>query len=668
MDTFDTLDDRLTATLNAATRAMDVAPGKPGRAIHRAAHIRHRRRRASLLATSAVLVAATIGVVQMTAADNSRRLITITDEVSADTGPVTSAPESPSTDPIPTSTANPDQPAAVAKATIVPSPLTWQTVEPTRRIPFASVVESDPTTGALYAVSTQPGMPTSATSQPVVEAIKSTDGLSLQTLGEVGLGVSRSMAVYDGKLYALGTATFTGSNQVEAPEPVIRTSSDGVSWTTTHLLADFAAVRARLSSLSYPSFDVAAGSKGVVVAQGLGAFPDELVRMIPGFSEQFGFSQVADGLWVYGPPCPNGWQFAEPSRPDPTIDPDALANNGTCTSTTGEVQLVPSETWRGPGRLWTWAELGVDAADVALYQSRPRFYSSTDGTTFAEVSPTLPDAPQYAAVKLFADADGFVAAALPLLMDTNNELLAADIQVMTSGDGVNWTNETSLPDSTTLYDVTRVDGWIVVVSGTATGDVVIHRQNAAGWQTIRTPDIVGSALGTAGTAGVRQVAVGEGRIALALDWSAAPPDRPAMRIEHRAYTLLIDATTGEMTITDEAGAELDRTTQGRFFTDRVRRRADGGWAVVDEQGNVVDAFTAPELQAAGYAVSRPESAPYIALSTDLGATWSVTPLAEFTGTNLAYVGTLALLPNGGVLTQLLVNDRRQVVLGSPTGS
>jgi hypothetical protein len=248
--------------------------------------------------------------------------------------------------------------------------------------------------------------------------------------------------------------------------------------------------------------------------------------------------------------------------------------------------------------------------------------------------------------------------------------LPAPIQILTSPDGVTWSTLGDLPDSRQLFDIARVRGEVIVAYATVDDDLVISRLGPDGWRTTGTPNLVQSAIGAPGTDWASKVSITDRGIAVGLAWVPAPPEGTLRRLEHDYYTLTIDWQTLEQAVLDANGQTLwnNSTVEPGTLTDRVSGRVDGGISVLDDQGATVDTFTAAEIESAR--IPMPPGSTYVALSIDLGATWSVASMTEVLGTYAGDFERVTVLPDGSVLAAVLIEQpdgrqTRHTIRGAP---
>ncbi len=393
------------------------------------------KRRQARLALGGVLVAgvAVVGSVAVLTRDRST-------DVSIAAEPESSTVESTVTDRPPAVSAEP-APAGNGSAVLVPSNLTWRSVEVDSS--EALLVYSLWGTGldgdSIYEVSTEPGR--SNRYQPTVW--RSDDGLAWQPGSAIPL-TPRAVTAVDGAIYAVGTAPSEGRVAKSAGgDAAVAVSPDGgESWNTVSLPVDLVAIE-DLPGVSSVMVNVlvADGPAGVVALVQPIAMPD--LSGVPGYDPDYGSVVHDDGVGFYGPddtattvPCDPLQDVAIVEAPTTTTDTSGQTADTSSVTTAPSVDSTVSCGFSTETTRLTWAELGADADTVTYLHGRRLFAFSiaADGSATPLGSLAIDDAPgQFSANTLVATDSSYV-----LMASTYSETTSVGTLAYTSPDGVSW--------------------------------------------------------------------------------------------------------------------------------------------------------------------------------------------------------------------------------------
>jgi hypothetical protein len=510
----DPFEQELADCLSRVAHETNLRPGSPNDARRRAQSLRVSRRRASMLSGALVAVTATIwGIIVITRSSSDQIFV-------GDPGGVDSsvpAPLAPDDSVSVTSIGGDGSDAA--SSVLVPSSLTWTLDDSPQRLADLSPIAFDAATGSLYAIGTQPG--TGGRKVDAV-ALRSSDGAAWEPVGTVtDTSFMRNLAAYDGHLYGVSTAAITASiaDGEDWGDIVTRTSPDGVNWTTTLLPGvDVRAVRKEYRAAFSQTFDVQAGPRGTLIAHQVAAFPDA-TRLGIADATSVGLEVRPGGIFVPTPPCADG----------ATYTPD-----GQCELSNGTVVAADPSLVAGKGRLMTWTELGLDAADVALYTGKPRFFLSTSSGAFREVAVPTTESGFVESVRLLADEEGFAALITPRAVPTpNRNIRVAESQFFTSPDGLTWTQGPPLPGDPWVEGLERSNGVLRTVTTFGPTMNLVDGQ----WQSDGSIRALTAAMGELRAKGESNLSVptshGPSGIALETSFSVDPFINADVRIEHQ---------------------------------------------------------------------------------------------------------------------------------------
>ena len=645
-------EDQLTRDLARAAAQVKLPAGRVATPLRIARRRQVRNRRAGVLASLLVVTGVTVGIIAVASRPSDQRKVTIgngagpAEGFSDETGPGQLAPRE----------------SGLAPANLEASPLTWTVADADLDFVRGGAIAFDSATGTLYGVSSSP--PVREGQLGKTTTVRSTDGVSWDQLAELDdQTLGGNLAAYAGTLYAVGTAATTHpiTDGEDWGDLVSRVSTDGVNWTTALLPGiDLQAIRAKFGGAFSWTLDVAAGPKGALIAESVGAVtglspeggPERPSFLPPELNIDLGYEITTDGIQTFKPPCPNGSTYAQAAvRPDsePNSTPACIDESG------NQVSALTEQT---PDRLVPWAELGVSSDDAAMYVASPRYFLSTDGATFQQV--TLP--PTHGgfveAARIVADKDGFVVATRPRsAAGAGDESTPA--YVFVSPDGRTWTEAPPIENVIGVSEVVRVNGEIAVIAEITGVGLATARLGTEGWTIFPIGDLLGRGPDVGSYMFPYQVAAGPAGIATAINVEAPelPLDVAPHVVDHDQYSIVAISEVGGLVVIDADGNFIGNAgggTSPRPFTGPLNRRDDGAIDVFRDDATVVDTFTSAEIEA-GWAALSFDSSPfttiavegvptastppnvfdpageattYIAFSRDLGTTWSLTPLGS----------------------------------------
>ncbi len=277
----------------------------------------------------------------------------------------------------------------------------------------------------VYAISTAPGSRFDQ-GMPPRHLYSSSDGLSWQPLGDLGLGAgwwTQELQGVGDTLYVVGTAPAAGAGTRASVFVATGTAEEPGEWKAQVLETGWPADTLPLE-FSTTNVEVAVHEGTVVVAAR---------------------STAAYDLWNLLP--------AEiTQRPDVSWETDSTGIR-VIEWEEGEFDVNQTEVWSA-----TWEELGVDGGD----SNRAALWVS-DGDGFEPITP--PDLhPETWAMKLASTGDGFLLAAS-----------GSQVQVFRSVDGRTWDNLDVIPGASWVQAVGSVDGHPVVVAEGQQGSRVFAR-------------------------------------------------------------------------------------------------------------------------------------------------------------------------------------------------
>ncbi len=672
-------EDQLTRDLAQAAAALHLPPTHVAIPMRLARRRQIRRRRAGAIATILALTGITAGIVTVANRPSGPQRISI-----GNSGSDSDNPSSDETVPGAV-TPSPD----VIAANLEPSPLTWHRSDSNVHLAAAqSTVAFDTATGDLYAVSTKAAAQAAGGIATVAQ--RSSDGITWSELGTIAdARVLRNLAAYNGSLYNVGTAAITQPirNGDDWGDIVTRTSQGGSEWTTALLPGiDLRAIRDKFGGAFTQTLGVAAGPKGALIAEQVGAFlSSEIINRLPADSHpELGYNTVSEGIRTFSPTCPENFNYVY--SPPPSDQPDGASVGPTCVHVDGQradmVELTPS-------RVVTWADLGVSVEDASLYSTEVRLFLATDGTTFSPV--TLPSAPSGIVERadLVADADGFVVIVTDSTLAANGSTDQTRVSTYTSPNGLTWTTAPPIENVQRVMDAARVDGVLEIVADVSpTGPTVAHLIGNH-WELAPLGDMLQRGINAADYLSTQAATIGPAGIAIAL--TAAPVDLPLAEaprvVRHDAFAVVAVNMSGTRVVVDNNGAEVGRiaqqgssasTTDGLVLMD-----FDGSLRVLNADGTLADRFTYTEIDggwqelmnryggppppvtdgpsptdaavATTPQLSYPDTNPfpspfssmgptvtYVAFSRDSGVTWSITPLDDLAGKHVSFINALTV--------------------------
>lgn len=416
--------------------------------------------------------------------------------------------------------------------------------------------------GTLVALSTAPGVTgDDGTMQTAVYT--SGDGVTWtgkETRGSHWFG---DIVASGDRLVAVGTAAATG--KIENPQSggvgdvvVAVSSDDGGSWRDIVLPVDLRgpakgfAARGIQAQISVVDAKVAHGPKGWLVAVGLQAGADVRSLLPATVDLRFGWTITADGAAV----------FKEETDPELAAAQRCMYGTGACDGTLVErMKLEGRDYTPTVDRVYTWAELGLDASLTDVLSRRVRLFSSADGESFTEV--TAPAAlttgnVMYGGLGVAATATGFA-------VSTDNggccapSMVGAGVgalQVWRTTDLQTWQALDAVPVTAggMSHSLGELDGRLVV-AGQQNGLPVVAVADGTTWTV--TP--LGKPLVAAGEQLVNTTAsVGPSGVAVIGTTMEDPVAKAALSVSDNGYTMRIDGSQRGVSVTDPNGQVVAR--------------------------------------------------------------------------------------------------------------
>jgi hypothetical protein len=435
--------------LQAAASRIGVPPGEPG-TVMRAGRVRQRRHHAAVAGAAFVTGAALVtGVLAAKTHDPARTKV----EFGSD----------------PTGSSLP----------AAPEKLTWRTAPATNGFDFVTAMSAG--SGALYAVSTAPGIVTSGNARPFL--YRSGDGANWTPLPGAGAAASvADVAASGNSLYTVGTGTATAA--VGGAVTVSASGDAGSSFSHVELPLDLSVKNPAVTVQSVQP-KIAAGPGGVVVAVAA-SFLLNPAEVDPSAGSATAWTTSPAGVELLGPEnqsaCGPG-QALQPQKFGPaagafspvTTPPSATASPAvrsvTCFGSDDRpVRTIPAADAYPVAATLSWAQLGMSAQAAAAMQGQPFVFFSADGSHFREVaSPALLDY----GMALAAGPSGFA--------------LVTEAGVSESPDGQSWSAPLPYPDSVeTTYGAGFVNGNLVVIAGGQSSQAALDLVDGT-WQTTPLP-------------------------------------------------------------------------------------------------------------------------------------------------------------------------------------
>jgi hypothetical protein len=415
--------------------------------------------------------------------------------------------------------------------------LVWQKVDAHSALAYASGLTEGAGSGALYAVSTAPGLAANTNTEPAKVLYQSSDGVEWSPKGGPENAYLSDLSATGGDLYAVGTGVATVAGNSALHPLVLSDSADGgTSWRSATLPIDLAAIAA--SSMWTPSENVQVVSNAtgvVVVAQ----VQDQLnvTRYLPaGVTAPNGWVVTATGVDLLGPiqgsPCPAG--TTEMAQETTTSTPSGanagpaqptLCYRGTAaqvlqaTGSPGGVTaakaaaaknltpvVIAPEADHSVTHSYTWAQLGITGDVLQAAAGAPFVFFSTDGSSLRPVTLANPSA-NIDGIQVAAGTNEFAIEAQVSATDKGS----SEAQVWTSADGATWTATPAPPaDQSSPSAVGFLDGRLTLVSGTAP---VVATFDGARWSEMSLASVLG-ALPSGTTATGTTAAIGPFGIAM----------------------------------------------------------------------------------------------------------------------------------------------------------
>ncbi|MFS8585599.1 MAG: hypothetical protein FWJ72_10985 [Acidimicrobiia bacterium] len=424
-------EDRISRYLAARAAALDLPPGELDAVVRRAG--RRRRHRRALAAAAAVAVVGVSAAVVL-----------------------------PGDDPRPTDVAV--RPAGEG-GEVVASPLDWSVVEASSGLGFVSgpgTVAADD--GAVYALSTAPGVREVESPRPPATLYRSADGAEWSPVALPADFWPAAVASAGERVYAVGTAPAGGG----VTDRLATSADGGATWETLEVGSGLADLLARHPGELLPGTQSVAVHDGTVVVTATVHGDLDLESRVPGGLPADGHSVeiTADGVVVTPAACGDGWAVprgADPRRPE--VDEAGPPPGPPPSACDPEAPAQPAT--------YTWDELGVDdeLRDIVLH-GRTLVAVSAGGDGFTPVD--LGDG--LAGGIVVAGDDGFTLFAVR--GGTPGSPDSATTEVHRSADGVSWTPAGELDGR--LMSAGVVDGRPAAAVADLTGGAAIWTADGSG--------------------------------------------------------------------------------------------------------------------------------------------------------------------------------------------
>jgi hypothetical protein len=382
--------------------------------------------------------------------------------------------------------------SAVAQA----EPLDWTVVTPPMGL-GASTSSATTAEGAVYALSTEPGVPGPGKRGPG-HLYRSTDDTGWTDVALPDGLSPQDVAAGGDRVYAIGTAPAGGGGE----QVKLASGTGDGRWDTMDLPLDIPALDAAFpGEVRAASSEVATGADGTtVVAVGVQGWLDE--NELPADVRAAWSTGVvdvsADGIDVLHDPCsmPTTTTTAASSASDGeavttstgaavTTVPDAKAGSGAtggCDGATDAPTIASS---------YTWSELGVDPAVGALAVGRTYLYASSGDGPFEEVA-QLPSTHTWA-TEITSTSEGFW---LSYPSETTGDQPVTSTTVVRSADGRSWDTDAAVEIPGDILAAGVLGGSPAVLTrGSTDGRPVLSVLGTSGVaQTVDVADALGDAV------------------------------------------------------------------------------------------------------------------------------------------------------------------------------
>lgn len=253
---------------------------------------------------------------------------------------------------------------------------------------YASSVRSGQ--GGLVGVSTAPGVSTGG-DEMASTLYTSSDGVTWTSAALTGSHWFGDIVPSDGRLVAVGTAAATGKIDRSTPwgvgDVVVAVSDDqGRSWRDVVLPIDLRGAADRLKArggdgtVSVTSARIAHGSRGWLVAVSVRATVDGAQILPAGVDTTYGVASTYDGVAV----------FAKETDPERAAVQACAYGTGVCDAAARDKVNANASANKAytptVAHVYTWAELGFDAATAELLHGTVKLFASADGERFTPVA------------------------------------------------------------------------------------------------------------------------------------------------------------------------------------------------------------------------------------------------------------------------------------------
>lgn len=352
-----------------------------------------------------------------------------------------------------------------------PSTYDWTVLDPESGLGYSSS-SATLDDGSIYSLSTAPDAPGDEPTESG-HLYRSTDGAEWSEVSLPDELTASSIAGSGSSLYALGTVPASSGGR----DLVLAASQDAAAtWQQIALPDEVTDLDARHPGeiyISQPSV-AALDADHLVAAVTVNAVP-HVEELLPTSERGRSYESTPDGITVYD---------------DDTACPDQQLYAQTCAtpSTTSTTVVPPADAPGADGRnpaagheptvraTYTWEELGLDPELRALLDGRTHVYTTQDGEHFEAA--TLPEGLTGASARAVATSAGYAV----FVGEWSGE--AASTQVLTSPDGVAFTNAPGSPFSGGMGDAGVLGGQpavaVFAADGTPYGTTTVRVGRADG--------------------------------------------------------------------------------------------------------------------------------------------------------------------------------------------
>jgi hypothetical protein len=442
-------DDRISRYLTDRAATIELPPSSPETVVGRATRRRRTRRRAA-----AAVVALAVGASAALVTQRGRG------EPAADVA---------------------TEPAVVQ---VAPSAFDWSVVEATSGISQFHAGTAFTDDGAIYTLSTAPGVVDQEALSAPRTLYRSADGTDWSPLALPGDFWPASLAGAGGRLYAVGTSPEGGAVTYQ----VARSEDGGGTWSLDDVPTSYPDLKARHPGEVFVEDPViAAHGDTMVVATSVAGSPDFTTRVPGGMPREAYVRTINDEGIVVSHVC-NAIEGMDGTYPAPTTTVPPAAGSADPTGDAAReaeeaaraleaegvapTDTAPCEPDPEVDRAYTWAELGVDdeLRDLTL-RGRTSVHVSRDGGEFTQVDVGGGSTP--GGFQIVATDDGFVGFVLRVPRpETVEDIPDYVTEVLRSSDGLTWESAGELPGSVSTAGL--VDGRPAVALAGADASLTIR--------------------------------------------------------------------------------------------------------------------------------------------------------------------------------------------------